>query len=142
MSPVRIATLLSLSFLAACAGAGAPSAGAPTYPFNVAGGYAGRFTIDGQPFESTLQLRTAVDGSVTGGFRVTDPIEIDGRVQGRIVDDLLRFTATYRSLNDCDDHIEGIVTITRGGGTVSGPITITTCDERIAGSMNFQRRGR
>jgi hypothetical protein len=142
MSPVRIAALLSLSILSACAGAVAPSAGAPAYPFNVAGGYTGRFIIDGQPFESTLQLRTAGDGSVTGGFRVTNPIEIDGRVQGRIVDDLLRFTATYRSLNDCDDRIEGIVTIASGGGTVSGPITVTTCDEQIAGRMSFQRRAR
>jgi hypothetical protein len=97
--------------------------------------------IDNQPFDATLRLRTAPNGRVGGGLRVVAPVEIDGRVEGVIVDELLRLTVTYRTTDGCDGRIEGIVTIERGGGTIDGPVTITDCGAPIAGRMSFRRGG-
>ena len=132
--------LLPLIALAGCASG--PGPGDPSYPFNVAGSYVGRFMFSGQPFDATLQLRTDGGGTVSGGFRITDPLVIDGRAEGVVVDDLLRLTVSYRSDDGCQSRIEGILTIERGGSTIDGPVTVTGCGEPVAGRMSFQRRER
>jgi len=98
--------------------------------------------IDDQPFDATLQLRTTAGGRVRGGVRVAMPAEIDGRVEGTVIDDLLRVTVTYRDPSGCEGRIEGIITIERGGRTLDGPVTVTDCSGPIAGRMSFRRSER
>lgn len=132
--------VLPLIALAACAAG--PGPGDPSYPFNLAGSYVGRFMFHGQPFDATLQLRTGSGGTVRGGFRIADPVVIDGLAEGVIIDDLLRLTVSYRSEDGCDSRVEGILTIERGGSTIDGPVTVTDCGEPVAGTMSFRRRER
>jgi hypothetical protein len=122
--------------------AGTPGPGDPSYPYNVSGSYGGRFMIDDQPFNATLQLRTTSGGRVSGAIRVSMPVETEGRVVGTVFDDLLRVTITYRDPSGCEGSIEGIVTIERGGGTIDGPVTVTDCSGPIAGRMSFRRTER
>jgi len=136
----RLRSILPLIALAACAAG--PGPGEPSYPFNVVGTYVGRFIFSGQPFDATLQLRTGGGGRVRGGFRITDPVVIDGRAEGVIIDDLLRLTVSYRSEDGCDSRVEGILTIERGGSIIDGPVTVTDCGEPVAGTMSFRRRER
>ncbi len=140
---VRMRTLLLSLGLLVCATtscATAPKPGDHSYAFNVAGSYAGRFTFDNQRFDATLQLRTHSGGEVTGGFRVSAPVEIDGGAVGAIVDNLLRLAITYRSPAGCDGRIEGILTIEEGGTIIDGPVTVTDCGAPVAGRMSFRRR--
>ena len=140
MSLARIATASALLASVACATPSRP--GDQGYEYNVTGSYSGRFMIDDQIFEATLQMRTTGGGRVSGGFRVVAPVEIDGSVDGAVADDLFRITVTYRSANGCNDRIEGILTVEPGGGTIDGPITVTDCGEPIAGRMSFRRTDR
>jgi len=140
MQRLRISLSFIVLVLAACAGT--PGPGDPGYAFNVVGPYSGRFLIDNQPFDATLQLQTSSGGRVRGTFRVVSPIEIDGRVEGVIVDGLLRLTVTYRNAEGCDGRIEGILTVERGGGSFDGPVTVTDCGDPIAGQMSFRRTDR
>ncbi len=136
---MRLALSLTMTLLATAACASAPEPGDAGYAFNVGGSYMGRFMIDSQPFDGTLQLRTSAGGRVSGGFRVASPVEIDGRAEGVIRDDFLRLTISYPSANGCDSRIEGILTIERGGNTIDGPVTVTDCGEPIPGRMSFRR---
>jgi len=131
-------TLPLLVTLASCATARRP--GDSGYEYNVNGSYGGRFFIDDNPFDATLQLRTRGGGAVNGALRVTSPVQIDGSATGTVVDDLLRLTVTYRSPEGCDGRIEGILSITTGGGVIDGPITVTDCQGRYPGTMSFRRR--
>jgi len=140
MHLLRTSVIVVVLALAACAGT--PGPGDPGYAFNVVGPYSGRFLIDDQPFDATLQLQTSGGGRVRGAFRVVEPFEIDGRVEGVIVAQLLRLTVSYRNADGCDGRIEGILTVERGGGTVEGPVTVTDCGDPIAGRMSFRRRER
>ncbi len=131
--------LTTTIFLTACATT--PGPGAPGYAYNVSGPYTGRLMVEGQPFDATLELRTARGGRVSGTFRVRSPLEIDGRVDGVVIDDLLRVTITYRNNArvGCSGRIEGILTIDEGGGIVAGPVTISDCEDLLPGSMSFRR---
>jgi len=133
----RISLTVIILALTACAGT--PGPGDSGYPFNVAGPYSGRFLIDNQPFDATLQLQTSGGGRVRGAFRVVAPFDIEGRVEGAIADELLRITVLYRNTDGCDGRIEGILTVARGGGTFEGPVTVTDCGDPIAGQMSFRR---
>lgn len=125
--------------------AGTPGPGDSGYAYNVEGLYRGRLMVEGSPFDATLDLRTASGGRVRGSFRVSAPLEIDGDVAGTIVDDLLRLTLTYASTGQaaagrpCEGHIEGILSVTAGGGILDGPVTITDCGDSLPGSMSFRR---
>jgi len=125
--------------MVACAGS--PEPGQSGYPYNVDGLYAGRLTVEDQRFDATLQLETGRGGRVRGTFTVSAPLEIEGRVGGVLVDDLLRLTLTYTSGDrSCSSSIEGILTVERGGTVVDGPITITDCGDALPGRMSFRRQ--
>lgn len=129
--------------VAACAGS--PGPGQSGYLYNVDGLYAGRLTVEGQRFDATLQLETARGGKVRGSFTVSAPLEIDGRVSGMLVDDLLRLTLSYASADRsagraCTSSIEGILTVESGGAIVDGPVTITDCGDALPGRMTFRRQ--
>lgn len=125
--------------LAGCSGG--PRPGYPGYAYNVSGVYSGRLMVEDQPFDAELELATARGGRVRGSFRVRQPLAIDGRVEGAVLDDLLRLTVTYRSAErtDCSGRVEGILTIEAGGGTIEGPVTVSDCDDALPGRMSFRR---
>ena len=125
--------------LAACGGG--PGPGDPGYRYNVAGVYSGRLVVEGEAFDAELELSTSGGGRVRGTFRVRRPLEIDGRAEGTVIDDLLRLTVTYRSDGraDCDGRVEGILTVEPGGNVIEGPVTIADCNDALAGRMSFRR---
>ena len=139
---MRVRTTISAAtaiLMVACAGS--PGPGQSGYPYNVDGLYAGRLTVEDQRFDATLQLETAPGGRVRGSFTVSAPLEIEGRLSGMLVDDLLRITLTYTSAErSCSSSIEGILDVERGGAVVDGPITITDCGDALPGRMSFRRR--
>jgi hypothetical protein len=139
LSPPPLLALLALAAGACAHPAGPGQAG---YPYNVSGSYAGRFVFDGEPFDASLQLRTSGDGAVRGALVVPSPIDIEGRVEGRIVDDVLRVTISYRSADGCDGSIEGILTVESGGDSIEGPVTVTDCGAPLPGRMSFRLRER
>jgi hypothetical protein len=128
------------TLLVACAGT--PGPGDRGYAYNLDGVYAGRLTVEDQRFDATLDLRTARGGRVRGSFEVSAPLEIGGRVDGTLLDDLLRVALSYESSDGqaCQSRIEGILTVERGGGVVDGPVTITDCGDALAGRMSFRRQ--
>lgn len=127
--------------LVSCGGT-TPAPGDAGYPNSVSGSYVGRLVIEGNPFDATLQLRSASGGRVTGALRVADPITIEGRVEGVVIDDLLRITISYRSPEGCDGSIEGILTVAERGGALDGPVTVDDCAAPVAGRMTFRTRPR
>jgi len=134
-------TIGTASALLIVACAGAPGPGQSGYLYNVDGLYTGRLTVEDQRFDATLRLETARGGRVRGSFTVSAPLEIEARVSGMLVDDLLRLTLTYTSSDrSCSSSIEGILTVERGGDIVDGPITITDCGDALAGRMSFRRQ--
>ena len=130
----------------ATACAAGPGPGDPGYPYNVDGRYAGRLMVEGEPFDATFDLRTARNGRVRGTFSVRAPLEIEGEVDGRVVDEVLRITLGYANVGrggqeSCTGLVEGILTVSPGGSIVDGPITITDCGDALAGRMSFRRAG-
>jgi len=101
--------------------------------------------VEGAPFEATLDLRTSRGGRISGSFNVLAPLEIEGAVVGTVMDDLLRLTLTYESDGPatpgraCEGRIEGILSVSAGGGVVDGPVTITDCGDSLPGRMSFRR---
>lgn len=127
--------------LAACAQM--PGPGDAGYAFNVDGRYTGRLVVESEPFEATLDLDTRPGGTVRGSFAVRAPLEVEGSVEGTIVDDLVRLTLTYEratgAAGTCESRIEGILTVEPGGAVLDGPVTITDCGDALPGRMSFRR---
>ncbi|MGD2044748.1 MAG: hypothetical protein PVF90_07935 [Gemmatimonadota bacterium] len=133
-----VATLL----LAGCAGG--PRPGDTGYAYNVNGRYTGLLVADSEPFDATLELSTGRGGRVRGSFTVPAPLEIEGDVEGVVIDDLLRVTLLYDaggdgSTADCPGRIEGVLTISPGAEAVNGPVTITDCVDQLVGRLSFRR---
>lgn len=125
----------------ACAAVQGP--GASGYTQDVDGTYVGSLVVDAETFEATVDLHGAGGRRVEGAFAVRAPLEIEGDVEGVVIDDLLRITLTYDSGagggRRCDSRIEGILTISQGGRTIEGPLAITDCGEAVAGTMSMRR---
>ena len=138
-----MATLTAFALATGCATA--PRPGDPGYAFNVDGAYAGRLVVEGERFDAGLSLGTLPNGRVRGAFSVRDPLEIDGSVDGALVDDLLRLRLTYdgagRSASGlpCESRIEGILTVSSGADVLDGPVTIYDCGDPLPGRMSFRR---
>jgi len=138
---MRIPLLTLLTLVGATACSSTPGLQETGPPYNVSGSYAGHFHVDGQPFAGTLQLRTSRERSVRGAFRVSVPVEIEGVVEGEIVRNLLSMEITYADERGCQSRIEGLLRITDGGATLSGPVTVHDCEAETAGRMTFTRTG-
>ena len=128
----------------ATACAGGPRPGDAGYAYNVDGLYSGRVMVDGEPFDATLELGTSVGGRVRGSFGVRAPLSIEGEVEGRVVDDLVRLTLTYEGAGGdgataCEGRLDGILTVSPGGDVLDGPVTISDCGDAIAGRVSFRR---
>lgn len=133
---------VALLLVAGCAGG--PGPGDAGYAYNVNGRYTGLLVADSEPFDATLDLSTGRGGRVRGSFTVPAPLEIEGGVEGIVIDDLLRVTLLYDaggdgSAADCPGRIEGVLTISPGGEAVNGPVTITDCVDRLVGRLSFRR---
>ena len=139
---MRIPLLILLTLIGTVGCSSTPGPGESGGPDNVSGLYTGHFHVDGQPFAGTLQLRTSRERSVRGAFRVSVPVEIEGKVQGEIVRDLLSMEITYADERGCRSRIEGLLRITDDGGTLSGPVTVHDCGTETAGRMTFTRAER
>lgn len=140
---MRATTWLGLAVsVVACAGG--PGPGDFGRAYHVDGQYLGRLMVEGDPFDATFRLDTRADGRVRGTFHVRAPMEIEGDVVGRIVDDVFRVTLVYdapgRDLpRGCEGRVEGILTVSPGGDEVDGPVTITDCGDALPGRMSFRR---
>ena len=137
------AVLAASMVVAACARTGAP--GGSGYGYAVDGRYTGRMTVQGEPFDASLELRAGRGGRVQGSFHVRAPLELDGSVDGVVREDLLRLTVRYESDGSadpgraCDGVVEGVLTVSPGGAVLDGPVTITDCGDELAGRMSFRR---
>jgi hypothetical protein len=131
--------LAAATVTTACAGG--PRPGDAGYPYNASGAYTGRLTVRDELFDARLELRTAPGGRVRGSFRVAAPFALDGRVDGRVIDDLLRVTITYANSpqGGCTGRVEGILTVQRGGDVIEGPGTVSDCEDQLPGRMSFRR---
>lgn len=135
------AVVALLSVLATGCAAG-PSPGDPGYAYQVDGRYRGSLVVDEESFDTSLDLTTGPGGRVRGSFTVSEPLEIDGDVTGAVMDDLLRITLTYEAEGGgptCPGRIEGVLTISAGGGAVDGPVTVTDCVDELVGRLSFRR---
>jgi len=136
-APRRLVASAFLLLLAACAGN--PGPGDPGYAFNVSGDYSGQFVVEGQGIAATLSLQTAPGGVVSGQVRVTE-MGISAEIQGMVAGSQLTLRIAYRNPgNGCDGVAEGTATITEGGATFSGPMTVTECGQSMGASFSFRR---
>lgn len=142
-----LAILLASSFVA-CTTGGRDSDARPVPEASPAavGAYAGSIVIDSQTFAATLTLRASepmrVDGAfrLDGVLRIPSPVEIEGEVDGIAIDDILRLSVEYRSVDGCDGRIDGILDVTRDGDALDGPVTVEDCGEPVAGQLTLRRR--
>lgn len=137
MNTRRLAAVLSLALLAACAGT--PGPGDSGYMYNVIGPYTGQFVVDGQPLPGTLQLDTGSGGVVMGTFGVP-MMGITGELEGLVVDDQLTFTGNYNNPETgCDGVAEVTATIEEGGTAIRGRIEVSECGQFLSGTVRFSR---
>ena len=132
------------ALLLATACAGGPGPGDSRYEYNVDGRYTGRLMVDGEPFDATLEVRTLPGGRVRGTYSVRAPLEIEGDVDGRVIDDVVRLTLRYEgsggdASDACPGIVDGVLSVSRGGGVVEGPVTIDDCGSVLPGRMSFRR---
>ena len=137
----RSLTIAGTLLVVACAAG--PGPGDSGYAYNLEGAYTGRLMVEGMPFDATFDLRTTGAGHVYGTFRVERPLEVEGELSGRILDDLLRVTVSWLGSGDgapdCTRVVEGILTIGPGGAVVDGPVTISDCGDTLSGRLSFRR---
>lgn len=134
------AARLVLFGCALAAGCATAPAGADSH--GVAGAYEGRVSVQGQPFSLTVTLRASGARSVRGAVRLGEPIDLEGEVDGVVMDDLLRLEIRYRGADGCDGSIAGILDVTRRGDALDGPVTLRDCGPPVAGDMVLRRRVR
>lgn len=124
-----IGALPALALLAACAGN--PRPGETGYPFNVAGEYDAEFVAsDGSTYHGSMRLTTAIGGTVTGSMEISDPMRIDGDVEGTLVENELALALSY-DIPDfaCAGTAAGSAAVGEGGSPVTGELeTDGGCD--------------
>ena len=103
------------------------------------GSYEGRLLIEGRPFRATLTLRRSTARSLTGSLVVVSPVEIDGAVEGVVVDGLLRLIVSYEGADGCDGTIAGIFDVAPESPSVRGPVMVDDCRGPVAGALDFRR---
>jgi hypothetical protein len=137
---MRAKTALTAAALAAACGGG-PGPGEAGYDYAVSGAYAGTLVVEGERFAARLVLRTERGARVSGTFSVGAPFDIEARVNGALVEDLLRLTVSYESAGSgrCNGSIEGVITVSEAGSLLEGPVTIVDCGEDVPGRMSFRR---
>ncbi|MBT3773764.1 MAG: hypothetical protein HN899_12295 [Gemmatimonadales bacterium] len=135
----QAALLLFVAFLGACGGPPAP--GDSGYPYNVEGAYSGTLGVDGQGFAVEASIITEGGGIVSGVFRVTQPVEIVGVIEGTLLGDQLDIMIDYRNnpMTGCDGTVGGVATVSEGGGVLTGSMMITDCTDQLSGDMRLTR---
>jgi len=140
---VKIRRLLSVAVITALSAcAGTPGPGESGYPYNVEGTYTGAVSVEGQAFSGTLDVTTESGGRVSGTFEVTQPIQMDGDIEGTLVNDRLSVRMTYGNnpFTGCGGgSMTGTLTVAEGGGSMSGPVTIDDCGEILGATLSYRR---
>ena len=103
------------------------------------GSYEGRLLIEGRPFRATLTLQRSAARSLRGSLVVVSPVEIDGAVEGVVVDGLLRLIVSYEGADGCDGTIAGIFDVAPESPSVTGPVMVDDCRGPVAGALDFRR---
>jgi hypothetical protein len=143
-SPLRAAAPIAVAVVAACTAAPMPpplpppDADAASVDVLV-GAYEGRLLIEGRPFRATMTLRRSGARTLTGSLVVVSPVEIDGSVEGVVVDGLLRLIVTYEGADGCGGTIAGILDVPTDSPTLAGPVTVHDCRGPVAGGLDFRR---
>jgi hypothetical protein len=132
-------TLFGLALLAACGGPPAP--GDSGYPYNVEGPYSGTLSVDGEGFAIEADFFTEGGGIVSGVLRATQPMQISAVIEGTLVGDQLALEITYNNnpVSGCSGSMIGTATVSAGGGTISGPMTVTDCADVLSGNLRLTR---
>ncbi len=128
-SRVMVAAL-ALAGVTACAGN--PQPGDPDYPYNINGEYQAEFVADdGSLYTGTITLATSMGGMVSGQMALTDPLGVDGSIEGALVPDedgnytMVDITVTYTIPDvNCGGVGVGSGIIEEGGGAVAGTMEI------------------
>lgn len=136
---IAAGALSVLLLVAASACAGTPGPGEAGYPFNVTGTYSGQFVVEGQGIGATLTLETRAGGVIAGQVRVAE-MGISSEVSGTLAGDQLTLRIPYHNPgNGCDGVAETTATVTDGGASFSGALTVTECGQGMGGSVSFRR---
>lgn len=136
----RFMCLIAVVASAACAGT--PGPGDSGYAYNVEGDYNGAVTVDGQAFTGPIQLSTAPGGIVTGSYRVTQPVELGGEVEGTLLNDQLTIRMSYGNnpMTGCaGGTMTGTLTVSEGGERVSGTVVVNDCGQVIDATVVYRR---
>lgn len=138
-STVSSLVILAAAALAACAGN--PKPGESGYPYNLSGVYQVVVLADGTPYRGTMALSTAPGGVVSGSFIVTDPVRVDGAMEGTIAADTLRFEMPYEIQgNECPGTVRGAAPVVAGGAGFDGPVEIDdSCGGALSGTITVTR---
>ncbi len=136
----RLTAVMAFGALFACAHLPVP--GEPGYPYNLDGTYRIRFSVEGESYSGTADLSTAMGGAVTGEFRLTGPMRVDGGMEGTISGDTLTWTGDYTMPSQgCTGTTRGSGPIAEGGASVSGRVRIDdSCFGRLSGRFSFNRQ--
>ena len=122
--------------------AGTPGPGDAGYPYNVDGDYSGSLMVSGLTFTGTMQISTQPGGAVTGTFSLNRPVQINGTIDGTLTGDQLTVGIKYGSnpATGCSGGtVEGALTISEHGASISGPVTVADCGEMLDATINFSR---
>ena len=122
--------------------AGTPGPGDAGYPYNVDGDYSGSFMVDCLTFTGTMQISTQPGGAVTGTLSLNRPVQINGTIDGTLTGDQLTVGIKYGSnpATGCSGGtVEGALTISEHGASISGPVTVVDCGEMLDATINFSR---
>ena len=136
----RLVSLAALTALHACAGT--PGPGDSGYAYNVNGEYIGSVSVEGEAFNGSLELTTAPGGVVSGTYRITQPVQLGGGVEGTLLNDQLSIRMRYGNnpLTGCSGGtMTGTLAVAEGGASLSGPVTIDDCGLVLDGSVSFRR---
>ena len=107
--------------LAVWACAASPGPGEAGYLYNLSGDYRGGLMVEGFSFGLTMELRTGPGGSLTGDYRVTDPVGMSGPVTGTLVADSVSFSLDYLNpMDGCGGLLQGEGRVEAGGESFTG----------------------
>ena len=136
----QLMSLAALTALTACGGT--PGPGDSGYAYNVDGRYTGSVSVDGQAFSGDLDMTTAGGGVVSGTFRVTQPVQLSGDIEGTLMNDQLTVRMAYGNnpFTGCrGGTMTGTLTVAEDGASMAGPVMIDDCGQVLGASVSYRR---
>lgn len=123
---MRIGGALAAVLALGIACGGNPEPGEPGYAYNLDGEYNAEFAADdGVAYSGVMALETAPGGAVSGTMSLSNPVVVNGTVEGLIVGAELSISVPYEIPdNGCTGVASGTAIIEEGGGAVNGSVDI------------------